>query len=116
MTKPEIAQEGSTLCQSCGLCCIGVVCDVALVSRSTDVLFIQVPEIYDALEPRGNELQIKLPCPVFKGNCTKYTIRPVDCQTFECSLLSQLNIGTRSLEQCLNIVIKGNELLLEFNS
>ena len=97
-------KTGSRLCQSCGLCCTGVVCNVTLVSRSQDRDFIAEISANTLIDQGGDQLFIKLPCPVFDGQCSKYAVRPVDCRTFECKVLKEYRRGERTFAQSRDII------------
>jgi Fe-S-cluster containining protein len=99
---------GSALCQSCGLCCTGLACSVALVSPSQDKAFSDLFEnIIIVSDDRGDSSKknwINLPCPAFAGNCSVYEFRPVDCRTFRCALLEKLLAGAVDPESAKLIV------------
>jgi Fe-S-cluster containining protein len=87
----------SALCQSCGLCCTGVACGVAIVSPTQDKTFFDLyADSIIVSDDHGNKRKkawINQPCPVFDGNCSAYEFRPVDCKTFQCALLEKLMVG-----------------------
>jgi Fe-S-cluster containining protein len=89
----------SQLCQSCGLCCIGVACNVALVSRADDQLFLAEIPISTLHDAGGDELVLKLPCPVYDGQCSKYAVRPLDCRTYQCRVLKASRQSIKAFEE-----------------
>ena len=96
-SKNKEPTPGSILCQSCGLCCTGVACSVALVSPLKDKEFSDRFSdsiiVADGSRDSGEINWINLPCPAFNGKCSVYQIRPMDCRTFRCALLEKLLTG-----------------------
>lgn len=103
-SDPEFEVQASELCRSCGICCLGVVCDVAIVSCRTDREFVH--KFADIIIPTVDHDtgEIELPCPLFDGCCSQYAIRPCDCRTFQCALLNKLHAQKTTVEQCRKIV------------
>ncbi|MFC1776404.1 YkgJ family cysteine cluster protein [Pseudomonadota bacterium] len=97
-------KTGSRLCQSCGLCCTGVVSNVTLVSCSQDRDFIAEISAKALIDQGGDQLFIKQPCPVFDGQCSKYSVRPVDCRTFECKVLKEYRLGAKNFAQSREMI------------
>jgi len=91
-------KQGSDLCRSCGLCCNGAVCNVALVSPKDDREFAELFSHELVAEPGYETLCVNLPCFAYKGHCTHYNIRPVDCKTYQCALLKKYMTGETTFE------------------
>lgn len=112
-SKDQDPASGSGLCQSCGLCCSGVACSIALVSPSKDKdfadRFADSIIVADGTRHNSERNWINLPCPAFDGNCSVYEIRPLDCRTFRCALLEKLLAGDIALGPAQSII----ELILE---
>ena len=104
-------RDGSELCQSCGLCCTGVVCDLAIISPDEDKVFLNAVGSEIQLVPFGENFAFKLPCPVYESNCTKYSIRPMDCRDFQCKLLQQFRAGEKTRDQAMEIIAVSLNLL-----
>ncbi|MDW3196063.1 MAG: hypothetical protein R8G66_27070 [Cytophagales bacterium] len=86
-----------TLCLSCGLCCNGAIFSV--ISREAESFEITADELIH------NDAQaFRLPCVHHIGNkCSIYNTpdKPHVCTKFKCRLVTQLDAGLTSLEECL---------------
>ena len=91
---------------SCGLCCNGAVCEVALVSSTTDKSFAKLfrKELDSTLD--GEVSRLPLPCFAFKGKCTQYDLRPLDCKTYQCGLLRKFLSGKITFESASETIRK----------
>lgn len=97
-------EQGSRLCQSCGLCCNGAVCDKTVVSPEKDTEFVQLFEKHIVSAPDGKRLWLDQPCVAFGGTCNHYEIRPVDCRTYTCALLRKYLSGEIAFDDASEIV------------
>jgi len=104
MTNRSLEKQGSELCQSCGLCCNGVVCDETDISPKEDKEFADHFVEKIVVGQDGKSFWINQPCPAFRGNCNHYEIRPLDCKTYQCHLLKRLLSNEITIEYALNIV------------
>ena len=89
--------EGSRVCQRCGLCCDGT-------------LFVRTPigtgeapavsALGLTLDITDNETSIRQPCPMHRqGVCGVYASRPAACRTYRCGVLKTYELGTLSIEE-----------------
>ncbi len=109
MTAPRAAEEGSSLCIDCGLCCDGTLFARARVrpefARATIELGFHVA-------PHGEHLSFSLPCARLDGTCcTMYETRPVVCRAFRCALLVELDAGEVTLDAARATVVTAKRLL-----
>jgi Fe-S-cluster containining protein len=109
VTTPAAAEEGSSLCTDCGLCCDGTLFARARVMseavRATTELGFDVVR-------RGKHHGFGLPCSRLDGTCcTIYETRPGVCRVFRCALLTQLDTGEVTLDAARATVIATKALL-----
>ena len=96
---PEKSEQQS-ICQSCGICCGGLLFETADIDpsgpgRSWPTELIQ--SVSDQTLP--------LPCPAFQdGKCTVYSERPVVCRDYKCKLLSEYSAGETKKNDALAII------------
>ena len=99
-----LEKQGSELCRSCGLCCIGAVCNVTLVSPEEDREFANLFKEELVEEENGQKCWVDQPCVAFKGNCSQYKIRPIDCRTYQCALLKKFLSGKTTFKNASKTV------------
>ncbi|MDC0683173.1 MULTISPECIES: hypothetical protein [Sorangium] len=99
---PEARPDGSDLCTACGLCCTGLLFDVAPLEEH---------EL-----PRAEKLRLplacnryhdafSLPCPChLDRKCTVYEMRFSVCSSYECGLLRRCKSGEVPLGEALSRV------------
>lgn len=94
--------DGSDLCTACGLCCTGLLFDVAPLEEHELPLAerLRLPlasnQYHDAF---------RLPCPHLDGRrCGVYESRPTVCGSYECGLLRRFKAGEVALEEALDRV------------
>jgi Fe-S-cluster containining protein len=109
VTKPCKAEESSSLCTDCGLCCDGTLFARARVRPEA---VHATTELGFHLAPRGEHYGFALPCPRLAGTCcTIYETRPGVCRTFRCALLVELNTGKVTLDAARATVLVAKTLL-----
>ena len=109
MTSSEKASQ--ELCQSCGLCCEGLLhSHGALMPHEVGEAAALGLDLVEGAEPG-----FSLPCPRFDRCCTIYEMRPNACRGFRCALLRRLDEGSVDLDDALEIVSEalklGNEAM-----
>lgn len=97
-------QQASELCQSCGLCCIGVVTPLVYLCIEADKEFIEYHEDTIIIRSRGSSPYFDLPCIVYDGSCSQYEIRPRDCRDFQCGLLKRFYSHEISFAQASDVI------------
>jgi hypothetical protein len=100
VTQPEPSPpNGSDLCVACGLCCTGLLFDIAPLedhevplAEALRLPVVRTP-VYEAF---------RLPCPRQEGTvCGVYKCRPAVCGSYECGLLRRFVAGEVPLEDAL---------------
>ncbi|HSO00178.1 MAG TPA: YkgJ family cysteine cluster protein [Candidatus Nanopelagicales bacterium] len=108
MTQPEFSPpNGSDVCVACGLCCTGLLFDLAPLEEPELALagklrlpLVRTP-MYDAF---------RLPCPRQEGAvCGVYATRPKVCGSYECGLLQRYVAGEVPLDEALARVTRIRE-------
>ncbi|XXY46953.1 hypothetical protein WME91_43825 [Sorangium sp. So ce269] len=99
---PEARPSGSDLCTACGLCCTGLLFDVAPLEEHelplADKLRLPLAcnQYHDAF---------RLPCPCHRDRkCTVYETRFSVCSSYECGLLRRCKAGEVPLGEALSRV------------
>jgi len=94
--------NGTKLCLECGLCCIGVFHNRALIYTQEDKACVKA---FNGIFLFHDEKEwFKLPCPVYEGKCTIYPQNPTVCQKHECNLLKKINNNEIKLEKAITVV------------
>ena len=99
---------GSTLCTHCGLCCMGVLHDVAVLEPD------EIPHAREVGLPvlATERPSFSLPCPRLDGTiCSIYGDRPAVCSRYRCQLLQNVAGGTVPLAEALERVATAKALL-----
>lgn len=100
MTQPgQSPPNGSDVCVPCGLCCTGLLFDLAPLEEPELALagklrlpLVRTP-MYEAF---------RLPCPRQEGTlCGVYLERPKVCGSYECGLLQRYKAGEVPLDEAL---------------
>lgn len=103
--------SGTALCLACGLCCTGVLHGRTIVAAEEED---RIVNLGFQVERMGDQLFFAQPCSKFAQNCCSvYALRPVSCQSYQCSLLMRLLAGDLSLEEGLKIVRQAQAMLSE---
>lgn len=96
---PEASPSGSDLCTACGLCCTGLLFDVAPLEEPELPLAekLRLPlacnQYHDAFQ---------LPCPCHRDRrCTVYETRFSVCSSYECGLLRRHKAGEVPIGEAL---------------
>ncbi|WP_437735877.1 hypothetical protein [Sorangium sp. So ce1335] len=99
---PEARPSGSDLCTACGLCCTGLLFDIAPLEEHELPLAekLRLPlacnQYHDAF---------RLPCPChLDRRCTVYETRFSVCSSYECGLLRRCKAGEVPLDEALSRV------------
>lgn len=90
-TSPPGPPNGSDLCTECGLCCTGLLFDVAPLEEHEVALAERL-----RLPLACNQYRdaFHLPCPCLRDRrCGAYESRPTVCGTYECGLLRRFKAG-----------------------
>lgn len=103
-TSSSSLADGSTLCLACGLCCTGLLFDIAP---------LEADEL-DRAERLGLPLArtphrdgFALPCPRQRGSaCTVYAERPRICASYACGLLRAYRAGAVDPREALERVAR----------
>lgn len=100
---PECAQpSGSELCTACGLCCTGLLFDVAPLEEHEIPL---ATKLHLPLACNQYHDAFQLPCPCHRDRqCTVYESRPSVCGSYECGLLRRYKVGEVPLQEALSRV------------
>lgn len=98
--SPRTSEDGSTLCQSYGLCCTGVLHPHTVVDEDevelANRLGLQLKRL------NNGRLSFQQPCSCFQeGKCSVYTDRPRVCQRYQCKVLKEYVEGRITLAQGL---------------
>lgn len=104
--------SSSTLCLSCGLCCIDALHEH--VEVRPEELHV-IGRLGVTIEPvTDGGVGFRLPCLLYQnGCCTAYSHRPSACRTYRCVLLRRLDRGDVTLERALAIVSEAKALIAE---
>lgn len=99
-----MADNGSTLCQRCGLCCRGAFYLKTTLDKVEDQATLEAlsPEAFTTGD--DGSLVMKQPCAAHRGVCTIYESRPRACRRYQCDLLQDLLLEKATLQQCLDTV------------
>ncbi|EYF02417.1 YkgJ family cysteine cluster protein [Chondromyces apiculatus] len=103
-SEPGEQPNGSDVCLACGLCCTGLLFDLAPLEEPELPLagrlqlpVVQTP-VYDAF---------RLPCPQQQGaKCGVYLMRPNVCGSYACGLLQRYTAGEVPLVEALERVAR----------
>ncbi len=99
-----MTSAASRLCQSCGLCCNGVLFHGVRVLPSDSTQALQSLGI--VVHHKKREPVFDQPCVAFKKNCCSiYAQRPTRCRLFECQQLKKVAASERA-------EIEASELIL----
>ena len=111
-TKTDI-EPSQQLCQSCGICCDGLLFESASVDADGPGKSWPA-ELIKTVTVDGNLPQ---PCQAYQGsNCSIYSARPAACQNYQCNLLGQLNAGEVSLTDAQESVRQTRRFWQAFHS
>ena len=87
-------EPSQQLCQSCGICCDGLLFQTASVDPDGPGSSWPT-ELIKTITVDGN---FPLPCQAYQdAKCSIYSARPAVCQDYECKLLQQFKAGEISL-------------------
>jgi Fe-S-cluster containining protein len=104
------ATASSDLCNSCGLCCNGVLFDHVPVEDDESDRLRQLG--FDLHKRNDGRQQFAHPCPMFAGNCCSiYAERPAACRSFRCALLVKLEADQVSLAEAMDRVAEAKTLV-----
>lgn len=104
--------DGSRLCQSCGLCCQGLLHTCAKVYNDE---IEAVERLGLPVHQRGDGHHVfPLPCSQHKDDkCMVYENRPKACRIYRCKLLKRYLGGEINFEASLTLVKRAKELIAE---
>lgn len=101
--------NGSSLCLACGLCCQGVLHNHAVIAPDE---IENVRSLGLTVEPHGDHLGFRLPCPLYQDNCCSIYAakRPQVCGAYRCALLKKYLAYEITLEQSVQTVQRAKDL------
>lgn len=96
------------LCNSCGLCCNGV------LFHGVRVLPSDLPQKLTSLglriHSRKKEPFFEQPCVAYKNNCCSvYEERPTRCRLFECEQLKRITSGLSTEAEALEVIMLAHQ-------
>lgn len=101
--------SGSNLCQTCALCCNGVLHGNTLIDAEEQARLTNLGLI---ILPIESSLGFAQPCPLLvQKRCLIYAQRPNNCRNYECKLLRNFLNGNISFEEALSVVKQSHEML-----
>ena len=106
LSQSSIQEQASTLCQQCGLCCVGVACGSVAIAPEADEAFVGQFSEHIVIASDQTLGWVSQPCPAFEGFCTVYETRPQDCRTYRCNTLENFYQGSATFEEAV-IAING---------
>ena len=110
----EQHNDGSALCQTCGLCCQGAL-HRWLVLGSEEIALAETWPV--ELVTDGERIGFQLPCGCLKGlRCSVYDNRPQACVKYRCQLLQRLRQNEISQTAALERVAQARRLFEELES
>jgi hypothetical protein len=101
---PNHATLTRQLCQSCALCCNGVLFKDVELQEQDDPIRLEAAGL--ALNRTPSKTRLPQPCEALCEDlsCSIYAKRPARCQEFDCQLLRETLAGHRPLEASLHTV------------
>jgi Fe-S-cluster containining protein len=97
--RPADPPSGSDLCTACGLCCTGLLFDIAPLEEREIPL---ADKLHLPLACNQYHDAFRLPCPCLRDKqCTIYTSRFEVCGSYECGLLRRYKAGEIALDEAL---------------
>jgi Fe-S-cluster containining protein len=97
------ARSASELCQSCGLCCTGLLFPFVSIAK-TDSFVFEHPDLNLKSTAVGKK-NMKLGCSFLDGTrCSIYKDRPSKCQSYSCNLRRDVLNGAAGGENALQII------------
>src|SRR5206468_11444534 len=104
------AADLSRLCQSCGLCCNGVLFDYVDIEEQERASLERLG--FDLERVAEDRLRFVHPCHQFRDNCCSiYQERPSVCRTFQCELLKAAKSGEVPLNEALERVVEAKGMV-----
>mgnify|MGYP000214895009 CR=1 FL=1 len=99
--RSNSAQDGRSLCTSCGICCSGKLFSYVDISKEeANQLANLGMDVYG--EKSKN---FKQPCTSFgSSGCSIYSSRPAVCRKYQCRLLKDVIKGARALDEAMQTV------------
>jgi hypothetical protein len=111
INDPGNESDGTRLCLACGLCCIGVFHDRAVLYTSGDR---ECAGSFGATTFEEDGIgYFALPCPVYDGKCPIHPANPSVCRAHRCDLLKSVEEERRTLGSALAIVEKMKQIIRE---
>jgi len=93
-----IPEDGSALCLSCGLCCLGILHGKAILGEDEVEQAARLG--LSTFRSSEGKLFFQLPCPCYKDNrCSVYPDRPRVCSNYRCKLLDDYLRGRISWKE-----------------
>lgn len=113
-TTQESAEQASTLCLACGLCCNGALHHKARLQHAE----IPLAESLGMTVLEGEKLTFQLPCACWQqGRCSVYAqTRPDTCGRYRCKLLRNLDSQAVTLDAALGQVAQAKKLMVEIDA
>ena len=111
-SEATVDPSGASLCLECGLCCDGTVF-AAMTIQADERDYVESLGL--TTTPDGDRFVSPQPCPAFQGGCCSlYEIgRPLACGAYSCQLLYARRHGTRSHEDCLEVIAEVRDVARE---
>lgn len=110
--RPVDTAASSALCTSCGLCCTGVMFDIAPLDpdelgRATE------QGLRPCLDQPG-AAHFRFPCPRLEGTrCGIYADRPRVCRAFRCKLLEKVESGEVTGAEANSLIVEAKTMMEE---
>jgi len=112
-TRQENEPASAILCKACGVCCTGHI----FVTADLEPAEIETTQALglNVLQSHPDKPVFRLPCPLWKGQCTIYTYphKPSICGDFRCKLLREILDGQLQLNEALTVVQRAKQLIQE---
>lgn len=104
------ACSGSRLCTQCGLCCMGIIHQVAVLDPAEDSRAVA-----SGLHILPTERPLfALPCSRLEGTiCGIYEHRPKACARYKCQLLQDVEAGRTQIDEAAGKIVEAKRLLAE---